>query len=961
MANENNINVRMQQKHDIEINWLKSVYVDGIKGENNLKTNPFIPKAGEIIVYDTDENYSYIRFKIGDGIKNVDDLEFVNLTFKDVDEKPEDNILENVIYRYTTTTENIYAISGARKNIVITDLGAGEKTYNIQIEVIDTLPSTGTSVINVNKLDTTPITLYYNKNTRTVHAYVDSFLKLALAIKDINVDTGWNNPSSVLGSSYKDIAFTSVLEAGYGEAGVVHEIITNMHADYYYQGQWYELPIEANEHLVKRLRDISKEKFDDKDNEVNINVRAYKSINNDFDRVYVETANGEQSGDYCLTPKADTLPENPWEAAAEDVVYHIPSVPVRNERGEISVYIDDNSKGDMAVSKQYLEENTYQYVRRKPEEAEDVYNANIISAHTWIPDDNLYRNFTEPFSSSTVIPTVSDATDDTLVASYSDSNEANSIQITQNGENYVVDCVHPTSAQSKYRFIRQGTKNELVFSTDIKIVPASDITNNRGFTMVAKNSITEDNSIWGGSNLSVEYAKGGDEYKLTFLGTTISFADYVGDWVNLRIEMDNLGKGGAVRLYLNNTLKISGELTASIVAIKSYDFMIYTWNNSNSGFRGNIYFDNMYFGDVPEAVKYAGYDSLTPVAYDYADESVAKLGADTLVLRKTDGSVLTKRELTDADDDRVAASKHYVDNQINMLQGNPSEGLEYTLSDDETYYIVTGIGTCTDTKLVIPLTYNNKPVKEVGESAFYYNDEAGISGAHSFVTEVVLPESIEKIGNDAFRADGSGGEPYWNSTIESIRLPEYNCEIGNYAFRGCCNLKSINLPKDLEILAEGALSECKILKHIDLPNTLVQIESIAFNGCTQTFTSLEIPNKVTSIGHDAFTSCSNITDIILPKSIQVIGDDAFYDCASLTDIYYSGDEEEWSQISIGIRLDDYFDNATIHYNFASDIKSTNEKIDSILPTKDTSDGAFLRFIDGQPKWVLIQYAEGNLF
>ena len=62
MANQKNINSRIIHKHDIEANW-------------QLAVN-FIPKQGEIIVYDVDENYSYSRFKIGDGILNVNDLPF---------------------------------------------------------------------------------------------------------------------------------------------------------------------------------------------------------------------------------------------------------------------------------------------------------------------------------------------------------------------------------------------------------------------------------------------------------------------------------------------------------------------------------------------------------------------------------------------------------------------------------------------------------------------------------------------------------------------------------------------------------------------------------------------------------------------------------------------------------------------------------------------------------------------
>lgn len=644
-------------------------HIDYLDVDGNLQRKQINAKqAEELIGYNiaTTLNSSDNEIPTSQAVLNV--LEYC-MPIKDVSELPTTDIVENTFMRYTESTEKFYAITSTSKNIIKKEYMGNELTLTVDIIPVDTLPDyqSATSVTNL----TDKVTLYYLRSDNTVYGAVNSFVLLIAAGVS---QQGWYTPDYII-NNYAGV-INNVMDAEYGNVYVVHEVENTTRLAYYYNNMWYEIPTNIDESYVPRLDRVSEEKFASTD-DANINVHAYRMLGEQYDRVYVEgKGHTGISGDYCLTPNALDLPVDPWSPSVEDVNTHAPSIPVRHADGGISVYTDDNSDEYMAVSKQYFEEKTYQYVRRKPEEAEDVCNANIISAHTWIPDDNLYRRFTESFSSSTVIPAVADATDDTLVAIHSDSNAANSIQITQDGENYVVDCIHPTSAQSKYRFIRQGTKNELVFSTDIKLVPASDITNNRGFTMVAKNSITEDNSIWGGSNLSVEYAKGGDGYKLTFLGTTISFADYVGDWVNLRIEMDSLGKGGAVRLYLNNTLKISGELTASVVAIKSYDFMIYTWNNSNSGFRGNIYFDNMYFGDVPEAVKYAGYDSLTPVAYDYEDESVARLGADTLVLRKTDGSVLTKKELTDDDDVRVAASKHYVDEKVKSAgSGLPTDGM----------------------------------------------------------------------------------------------------------------------------------------------------------------------------------------------------------------------------------------------------------------------------------------------
>ena len=60
---EKTLNTRIQHKHDTEANWLKAT--------------TFIPKQGEIIVYDIDETHDYERIKMGDGTTNVNALPFV--------------------------------------------------------------------------------------------------------------------------------------------------------------------------------------------------------------------------------------------------------------------------------------------------------------------------------------------------------------------------------------------------------------------------------------------------------------------------------------------------------------------------------------------------------------------------------------------------------------------------------------------------------------------------------------------------------------------------------------------------------------------------------------------------------------------------------------------------------------------------------------------------------------------
>lgn len=59
---EKKLNTRIIHKHDTEANW-------------NKATN-FIPKQGEIIVYDKDDSYNYERMKIGDGVTAVTNLDF---------------------------------------------------------------------------------------------------------------------------------------------------------------------------------------------------------------------------------------------------------------------------------------------------------------------------------------------------------------------------------------------------------------------------------------------------------------------------------------------------------------------------------------------------------------------------------------------------------------------------------------------------------------------------------------------------------------------------------------------------------------------------------------------------------------------------------------------------------------------------------------------------------------------
>ena len=69
-----------------------------------------------------------------------------------------------------------------------------------------------------------------------------------------------------------------------------------------------------------------------------------------------------------------------------------------------------------------------------------------------------------------------------------------------------------------------------------------------------------------------------------------------------------------------------------------------------------------------------------------------------------------------------------------------SEGLAYLKKTDGSYQVV-GVGTCTDTEIVIPSAYQGAPVVEIAGEAFAFNDT---------VTCVKIPKSVTSINPNAF-------------------------------------------------------------------------------------------------------------------------------------------------------------------------------------------------------------------
>lgn len=116
--------------------------------------------------------------------------------------------------------------------------------------------------------------------------------------------------------------------------------------------------------------------------------------------------------------------------------------------------------------------------------------------------------------------------------------------------------------------------------------------------------------------------------------------------------------------------------------------------------------------------------------------------------------------------------------------------LEFEISATKDYYILVGLGTCTDTHVLVPDVFNDgvngeHPVKSIEIEAFS-SRKNGVAKAEQIVT-ISFPDSIEDIGNDAFRGC---------SNLVSVTFGRGVWMIGSNAFGGCDSLTAVQFRGD---------------------------------------------------------------------------------------------------------------------------------------------------------------------
>ena len=201
-----------------------------------------------------------------------------------------------------------------------------------------------------------------------------------------------------------------------------------------------------------------------------------------------------------------------------------------------------------------------------------------------------------------------------------------------------------------------------------------------------------------------------------------------------------------------------------------------------------------------------------------------------------------------------------------------TKGLRLDVSTDGTYYIMKGIGNCTDTDVIIPREKNGKPVTEIAAYAF----GSSVSGVHKEITSINIPDTIDTIGKGAFN--------------QCLSLTGIIVDGDNGTF---CSVHEDLYTKDQETLVRYALGK-KDTSYTFL-STVKKIEAVAF--CDAVWlTSITVPNAVTEIGERAFSGCDALKKATIGKGVETIGAAPFASCDSLKTISVNSQNEAYQDI-----------------------------------------------------------------
>lgn len=178
---------------------------------------------------------------------------------------------------------------------------------------------------------------------------------------------------------------------------------------------------------------------------------------------------------------------------------------------------------------------------------------------------------------------------------------------------------------------------------------------------------------------------------------------------------------------------------------------------------------------------------------------------------------------------------------------------DFSFSPSGNGYALTGYSG-TDTEVTVPAEYMGKAVMIIDSRAFY---------DCSFITKIMLPDTIKEIGNSAFG---------YCTSLQTIKIPACT-RILDSVFIGCTSLKEVTLPDGLISIGGNLFTNCNSLKKVTIQSGTISRNTFA--GCSR-LEEIYLGKNVSAVAQNAFAECTSLHTLTMPRVEENISFNEYY-------------------------------------------------------------------------------------
>ncbi len=252
-----------------------------------------------------------------------------------------------------------------------------------------------------------------------------------------------------------------------------------------------------------------------------------------------------------------------------------------------------------------------------------------------------------------------------------------------------------------------------------------------------------------------------------------------------------------------------------------------------------------------------------------------------------------------------------------VMSGNLKPGTEVTLSGEgELFY---SINNGEDQPYISPIVIDGDTKIIIYSRSIGYLNSRKVE--YSYTTNIERNGTIGGVvwnfDNGELVITGSGAIP----DFDKEEAPWYPL---------CDEIVKVKVEKSITTIGKNAFYGLERLAEVTLPDTVIQINGSAFEGCVS-LEKIDLPVNMTGgIGENAFKDCVKLNPVVVPAGVSTIGKGAFKGCEALREITVP---------FIGSQVGSANNTDTFDYIFSGSVPSSLIKV-TVTKETDVPENAF---------------------